>query len=478
MSSSNIGPKYLQCTLGYVAAIAVFACSVPEYNMTNLGDEGGQFAAASGGGTNATGGSSGITAGGASAVGGVTNSGAKAGNLTSGGNNSGGQQSSGGLSDNAGAGVIGGTTSASSTGGTTATGGAIGMGGALVTGGAVATGGMTSPVTSGGTPSTGGSNAAGAVQSTGGIVSTGGAPLTGGTLSAGGTPNSGGAQSTGGIMNSGGLVSTGGAMSTGGAVSTGGTPSTGGLASTGGLPGTGGTPATGGTSAAASGGSSSTCAAGYAFCDNFEQDTLNGAAKKWTAGTGTWAVLTDSTETAGDQQIYSNKLTSNSTSQAGTSSYTNATIEARLKVTGFSSTSASNAAGIFLRNNGTNDYDLSLGADGMVYLRRAQTSSTVETCTGGTSSAVSRVIVTTNGCSSASPCTPGWFKLKLAVSGTVAGGITVTGYVDPTGSSGYTQVLQCVQNPGTQYMIDSGTAGVFAKGSAPAEYDDVLLSTP
>ena len=147
-------------------------------------------------------------------------------------------------------------------------------------------------------------------------------------------------------------------------------------------------------------------------------------------------------------------------------------------MTSFSSTSASNAAGVFLRSNGTNDYDLSLGGDGMVYLRRSQISSTQETCTSGTSSAASGVTVTTTGCTSANPCTPGWFKLKLAVSGTVAGGITITGYVDPTGSSGYTQVLQCVQNPGTQYMIDTGTAGVFAKGSAPAEYDDVLISTP
>jgi hypothetical protein len=214
------------------------------------------------------------------------------------------------------------------------------------------------------------------------------------------------------------------------------------------------------------------------FCDNFEQDTPGSAANGWTPGLGTWSVITDTTETASDQQVYSNKNFANSTSQAGTSSYANATIEARLKVTSFSSTSASNAAGIFLRSNGTNDYDLALGGDGVVYLRRAQTSSTQETCSTGTSSAASGVPVTTTGCSSASPCTPGWFKLKLAVSGTVAGGVTITGYVDPTGSSGYTQVLQCVQSTGTQYMIDTGTAGIFAKGSAPAEYDEVLISTP
>jgi hypothetical protein len=70
----------------------------------------------------------------------------------------------------------------------------------------------------------------------------------------------------------------------------------------------------------------------------------------------------------------------------------------------------------------------------------------------------------------------GWFKLKLEVTGTVASGITITGYVDPNGS-GYTEVLQCMLSPGSTYMFDSGTAGVFSKSSAPAEFDDVLIVT-
>ena len=218
------------------------------------------------------------------------------------------------------------------------------------------------------------------------------------------------------------------------------------------------------------GGTRATCPAGSAFSDNFELYAVGAAAAGWTASLGTWSVTTDSTETAGDQQVYSNKTTSNSSSQAGTGCYANATIEARIKVTSFSSTSASNAAGIYLRSNGTNDYDLSLGGDGVVYLRRSQISSTQETCSSGNSNGISGVTVSTSG--------SGWFKLKLVVTGTVAAGITITGYVDPTGSSGFTQVLQCVQNPGIQYTIDTGTAGVFSKGNAPSEYDDVNISIP
>jgi hypothetical protein len=188
-------------------------------------------------------------------------------------------------------------------------------------------------------------------------------------------------------------------------------------------------------------------------------------------------VTTDSTQIAGDQKVYSNASGGNSESKAGTGTYANATIEARIRVTSFSSNSASNAAGIYLRRSGSNDYDLALGGDAKVYLRRDPGSSTEETCSSGTTNGTSGVTITTTGCPTSKACTPGWFKLKLVVSGTVASGITITGYVDPTASGTYTQVVQCVQNQVSNYMFDSGTAGVFAKGSAPANYDDVVITT-
>jgi hypothetical protein len=251
----------------------------------------------------------------------------------------------------------------------------------------------------------------------------------------------------------------------------GGTPGNGGT-STGGVPSSGGAP-TGGL--APVGGWTSLCAnTAYAFCDDFETNSVGGPAAGWTAGSGTWSVTTDPTQVAGDQQVYTNAATADSHTTAGTTAYASATIEATIKVLSFSSTSASNAAGIFLRNNGTNEYDLSLGGDGKVYLRRTPSSSTEVSCNSGTSNGTG-VTVSTSGCSTSRPCT-GWFKLKLAVSGTAAAGITLTGYVDPTASSGYTQVLQCTLTSGS-YLIDSGTAGVFAKGNAPAEYDDVVITT-
>jgi hypothetical protein len=294
----------------------------------------------------------------------------------------------------------------------------------------------------GGSTGNGGTGTGGTAKS----VSVGGAPLTGGTKGVG----LGGLTSLSGI--------TGGSPNTGGAKATGGS-----------IPGTGGTPPTGGSPPIIVGDAGPFCPAGAAFCDDFESYT-GGTATQWTAGTGSWSVTTDATELAGDQRVYANTSTSNSVSSVSGGTYANATIEARMRVMSFSSNSASNSAGIFLRSNGTNDYDLSLGGDGKIYLRRSQTSSTEETCSSGLSNGPG-VSVTTAGGS-------GWFKLKLQVSGTVATGITVTGWVDPTGSSGYTQALQCTQVAGTQYMYDSGSAGVFSKSNAPAEYDDVVITSP
>jgi hypothetical protein len=250
---------------------------------------------------------------------------------------------------------------------------------------------------------------------------------------------------------------------------TGGSGNTGGAKATGGLISTGGTPATGGSPPIIVGDAGPFCPAGAEFCDDFEADAIGVAAAQWTASTGTWSVTTDATELAGDQKVYAS-TGSNPLSKAGIGTYTNATIEARMRVTSFSSSSTSNSAGIFLRSNGSNDYDLSLAGDGKVYLRRSPTSSTEESCSGGASNGNGVTVTTATG--------SGWFKLKLQVSGTVAAGITITGWVDPTGASGYTQVLQCTQATGTQYMYDSGTAGVFSKGNAPAEYDDVVITSP
>ncbi len=285
------------------------------------------------------------------------------------------------------------------------------------------------------------------------------------SINVGGTPATGGARATGGLPSS--NPATGGANAAGGSMSTGGVKATGGAA-------TGGMPATGGAPIIVDAGP--TCPPGSTFCDDFEAYAVGGPASQWTPGAGTWGVTSDTTQTAGDQQVYSNTSTSNSVSKAGTGTYANATIEARIRVTAFSSTSASNSAGIYLRSNGTNDYDLSLGGDGVVYLRRDPTSSTGESCTG-TASGNSNVTIAATGCPSSKPCTPGWFKLKLVVSGTAAAGITITGYVDPTASGTYTQVVNCTQSSGSNYMYDSGSAGVFAKGNAPANYDDVVIST-
>jgi len=411
MPHSRFGQLYL--SFACTAAYFLGACSVPEYRLPDDQNAGGQ-----------------LDPGGRGASGGASSNGGSSASGASGA--SGGTRGSGGSSEGA-AGANSGSTSA-------------------------VAGGDTSFAAGGASSSTGGAAASGGMNVTGGSVASGGA------LAAEETNVS----VTGGSASAGGVTATEGSKPAGGTAASGGTPSTGGRVATGGVKSTGGVTVAGGGTAAA-------CAAGYGFCDNFESYTVGNAATAWVPGTGTWSVGFDATAPAADQQVYSNKSTSNSTSQAGTAIYANASIEARIRVTSFSSTSSSSAAGLFLRNNGNNDYDLALGADGALYLRRAQNSSTAHSCSAGSATAPSGITIASAGCA-AGYCTPSWFKLKLVVHGTTAAGITITAYIDRTGSSGYTQAFQCTQDPVTAYTFASGTAGVFSKGSAQAEYDDVLIT--
>jgi hypothetical protein len=391
----------------------------------------------------------------------------------------GGHDEPGGSDSKGGASVTGGQNSggASTSAGTSSAGGAIASGGlggvsAVNAGG---TFGFASDVSSGGALGTGG------VSATGGTTGEGGALQTGGALAFEGSNQSGGTIATGGLSNTGGDLVTGGLSNTGGTLEGGASPTGGrsmGSSPSGGASTTGGRSATGG-SLSAGGSTSASCASGYVFCDNFESYTLGSLVTPWAAGAGIWSVVSDATAPVGDRQVYANKSASNSNSQAGSNVYTNATIEARIRVTSFASNSSSNAAGIFLRNNGTYDYDLSLGGDGTLNLRRTQATSTLHTCSSGAATAKSGVSITEADCSPTGFCSAGWFKVKLAITGTISAGVTITAYVDATASGTYTQAFQCVQNTDSStYMVGSGTAGVFSKGSAQAEYDDVLISVP
>jgi len=144
-------------------------------------------------------------------------------------------------------------------------------------------------------------------RDTGGSVATGGTTGTGGSVATGGTFANGGSAATGGT------TSTGGAMPVAGTLGIGGSNSTGGASATGGTPPTGGAPATGGAL---------NCAAGSVFCDNFESGTA-----QWTPLQGTWATATDGSS------VYTCALgTNEARSQAGSLSWTDYTVSARIKL--------------------------------------------------------------------------------------------------------------------------------------------------
>ncbi len=307
----------------------------------------------------------------------------------------------------------------------------------------------------------------------------GGATTNGGTAGSGVLGGAGGsAASVGGGSSTGGAVAAGGSgggsagtSSSGGSAGKGGSGGSSGSAGSGGTSGSGGTAGTGGTSG--SGGSGGTgyqpvCnTQGFVFCDDFEDHTAGGGAAGWTTDGGSWTVFVDTGLPAGEQQVYRNTSTSDSGAKAGSTSYGDATIQARVKVTNFNSNSNSNAAGVYMRDNGSNAYNLALGGDGKVYLRRTLNSSTEIACASGTTNVVSGLT---------SPFENVWIGLKLQVSGTGAS-ITLNGYID-TGSGFGSAVLSCTDPDSNTYEIATGTAGVFSKSGAPADYDDVMISTP
>jgi pectate lyase len=103
---------------------------------------------------------------------------------------------------------------------------------------------------------------------------------------------------------------------------------------------------------------------GYVFCDDYEDGNASG----WTTTGGSWSVLTDSGYVyAGGSGSYS--------STAGLSTWTDQTVQARVKILAFGGTSSSYRAGIVARfAQSTNYYALSVDATGAVRLLRGTSS--------------------------------------------------------------------------------------------------------
>lgn len=277
-------------------------------------------------------------------------------------------------------------------------------------------------------PSDGGSTGSGG--STGGAPSTASGGATGGRAAqTGGTSSSGGG--SGGLSPAGGAATTTGgaeAAGSGGSSATGGAPSGG--AETGGS-------ATGGSSAA---GASGIGCDGFVFCDDFEDASADG----WTTSGGTWAVVSDTS------WVYQGGNGSQE-AVAGQQSWTDQTVEARVKVVSFGGNTDSYRVGILARYTGSsNFYALAVGADGNLTLRKSTSQ--------------------LSGCDPvASGIDPSaWFTLKLEVSGP-ASAVQIRTYINDT------LAQECAVTDG----LASGQVGVVTYGSSTdGQFDDIRVSTP
>jgi hypothetical protein len=295
-----------------------------------------------------------------------------------------------------------------------------------------ATGGSTS-----GTAGSGG--AAGAAS---GGKPAGGSTATGGTAGKAGAASTAGAAGT--MAGMGGKPS-GGAAGGGAGGATAGTSTGGSGAGTAGA-GQGGGGAGGTSGAGGSAGGGSVCDEGIAFCDDFEDQNASG----WTKSGGTWSVVAD-----GGNWTYEGGNGSEE-AYAGDTSWTDQTVQAKVKVINFGGTSDSYRAGIMARHSGGSSfYVFALGGDGNLTLRK---STSTPSGSSGTCGALAADIDAED-----------WFTLKMTVSG-AASSVRIRTYVD--------DVLKhdCMTTSST---VANGRAGVLTYGSnTVARFDDVSVTTP
>ena len=252
-----------------------------------------------------------------------------------------------------------------------------------------------SPTTSGGSPGAGSPEAGNPAGSKGGAVgASGAASLAGSANNAGGH--------TGGVATSGGSVGT-----------------------SGGKAGSAGSPASAGGPAAGT----------LLFSDDFE----TGMAGTWVNAGGTWAIVTDGSK------VYAQQATGTGstllTSSNGMPTWTNQSVQARVKVLAFGGQGASYFAAIYARYSNTGYYALTLRSDGRVAIRKGN--STIG------NPAPAGIVAGT------------WYTVRFDVIGP-----TLNAYVDG--------VLKATETDST---IAAGGIALSAV-NATAEFDDVKVTAP
>ncbi len=169
------------------------------------------------------------------------------------------------------------------------------------------------------------------------------------------------------------------------------------------------------------------------FTDNFEDGNSSG----WTSSGGSWSVATD-----GSRVYRQGGTSSDARSRAGSTSWTNYSVQTRVKATAFNGSNRFVAV-IGRAQSNTSYYYLALRSNNTVELKKL---------VGGSS--------TTLGSRAQTVTLNSWYTLKLEMSGT-----TLRGYVNGT------QVATA-----TDSQFSAGNMGV-ATFNASANFDDVEVST-
>lgn len=172
---------------------------------------------------------------------------------------------------------------------------------------------------------------------------------------------------------------------------------------------------------------------GPAFTDDFEDGNADG----WSPASGSWSVVTDGSDVY--QQVNS---TQNAHSYASATSWTDYTVEARVKVTSFAATGNGRAGVLGRVTDGTNHYYLGLFKDNTIELQSKVAGSTTTLASGSYT------------------VTPGvWYTVKLEMIGS-----TLKAYVN--------NVLQLTV---TDTAFSSGHIGLGGWNAA-ARFDDIVVT--
>jgi hypothetical protein len=210
----------------------------------------------------------------------------------------------------------------------------------------------------------------------------------------------------------------------------------------GGTAGTTGSGGAGGGGAGGAGGSSG--CPGAAFCDDFEDGDANG----WVPIGGTWSVVSDGSSVYRGANGSGNSI-------AGSTSWTDQTVEARVKVVQFGNNKPGFRAGVIARYANATSFYVFL-YDGSGALRLLEDGEIPATHSGACAKVDANLMAGS------------WHTLKLAVSGSTT--VRLQTFLDGA------PIHDCTSASGT---VPAGAAGTYVYGSNTiVEFDDVRVSTP